>query len=79
MYLCISGYLPDDDEDDSLKFDLDLDKSFNDQIVQFLGHTNLNAMAEGEWSLMREQVVEISETIGQSLPTNLDLFIGVLA
>lgn len=79
MYLSISGFLPAEEEDDSLQFDLDLDESFNDQIVQFLGHGSLNAMAEGEWLLTNEQVTEISKIISVPLPTNLDLFIGVLA
>jgi hypothetical protein len=79
MYLCISGFLPDSAEDDSLKFELDLDASFNDRIVQLLGHRSLNSMAEGEWLLAREQVTQVSELIGQSLPTNLKLFIGVEA
>lgn len=77
MYLCINGFLPDSVEDDSLKFELDLDSSFNDEIVQLLGHGNLNAMAEGEWLLTGEQAVKISNIIGQSLPTHLKLFIGV--
>nr|WP_256577481.1 pyocin S6 family toxin immunity protein [Pseudomonas sp. R37(2017)] len=48
MYLCISGFLPDSSEDDSLKFELELDSSVNDEIVNLLGHKSLNAMAEGE-------------------------------
>lgn len=79
MYLCITGFLAESAEDDSLKFELDLDAAFNDQIVQLLGHRNLNAMAEGEWLLTREQVVQISELIGQPLPTTLKMFIGVEA
>lgn len=79
MYLCINGFLPDSAEDDSLKFELDLDGSFNDEIVQLLGHRNLNAMAEGEWLLTGEQAAQISKIIGQSLPTHLKLFIGVEA
>jgi hypothetical protein len=79
MYLSISGFLPDEEEDDSLQFDLDLDESFSGQIVQLLGHGSLNAMAEGEWLLTNEQVTEISKIIDVPLPTNLELFIGVLA
>lgn len=79
MYLSISGFLPDENEDDSLKFDLDLKESYNSRILQLLGHRSLNAMAEGEWLLTKEQVIEISKIIGESLPTDLDLFIGVLA
>ena len=77
MYLCISGFLPDDPEDDLIKFELDVGHSFNDQIVQALGHKSINAMAEGEWQLTSEQVARISEILGQNLPTDLKLFIGV--
>nr|WP_301300848.1 pyocin S6 family toxin immunity protein [Pseudomonas kilonensis] len=54
------------------------DAALNGQIVQLLGHGSLNAMAEGEWLLTNVQATEISKVIGVSLPTNLDLFIGVL-
>ncbi|MFJ7881988.1 pyocin S6 family toxin immunity protein [Pseudomonas sp. NPDC096917] len=77
MYLCISGFLPDNPEDDSLKFELDLNSSFNDQIAQLLGHRSLDAMAEGEWLLTDGQIAQISELTRQSLPTNLKLFIGL--
>ncbi|WP_030138640.1 pyocin S6 family toxin immunity protein [Pseudomonas fluorescens] len=79
MYLCISGFLRSVNEDDSLKFDFDLDEHLNDQIVRILGHRSLNAMSEGEWLLTKEQVIELSQIIGESLPTDLDLYIGVLA
>lgn len=79
MYLCIHGFLPDNDEDDSLKFKLKINGSFNDQIVQSLSHRSLDEMAEGEWLLTNEQVTRLSSIIEQPLPTNLDLFIGVIA
>ncbi|MFZ0157356.1 pyocin S6 family toxin immunity protein, partial [Pseudomonas sp.] len=43
MYLCISGFLPNGSEDDLIKFELDVNASFNDQIVKALGHKSLNA------------------------------------
>lgn len=79
MYLCVRGFLPDDFEDDSLKFRLAVDGILNERIVKILGHRSLNAMAEGEWALTSEQVADLSSTIGQPLPTDLDLFIGVVA
>lgn len=79
MHLCISGFLLESSEDDSLKFEHDLDSSLNDQIVQILGHKNLNAMAEGEWLLTDEQIAHLSEITGIALPTDLKLFIGVEA
>lgn len=79
MYLCISGFLLDSTEDDSLKFELDVDGLFNEQIVQLLGHRNINAMAEGEWLLTSAQIAKLSLIIGQPLPTDLKLYIGVEA
>lgn len=79
MYLCITGFLPDNPEDDLLKFELDLDSCVNEQVVQLLGHRSLNSMAEGEWPLTEEQITQISAFINQPLPTDLKLFIGVYA
>ena len=79
MYLCISGFLPNGSEDDLIKFELDVNASFNDQIVKALGHKSLHPMAQGEGLLTSEQVELVSEIIGQSLPSDLKLFIGVEA
>lgn len=76
--MCISGFLLDSSEDDSLKFELDLEKSLNNEIIQLLGHKSLNAMAECEWLLTAEQTAKISKIIQQPLPTDLKLYIGVL-
>lgn len=77
MYLCITGFQPDEAEDDSLQFELDVDSVYNDEIVQLLGHKSLNAMAEGLWPLSPEQVARLSALIGQTIPTELDILIGV--
>jgi len=79
MHLCISGFLPDNDEDDLIKFELVVDGSLNEQIVQFLGHSSLNSIAEGEWLLTSEQVEQLSLIIGQPLPRNLKMYIGLEA
>ncbi|PTT28506.1 pyocin S6 family toxin immunity protein [Pseudomonas sp. HMWF021] len=79
MYLCISGFLIDSAEDDSLKFELDLDTTFNDRILKILDHKSLNEMARGEWLLTTEQAQKIALLINQELPNDLKLFIGVEA
>lgn len=79
MYLCITGFLPDNFEDSSLKYELDVDAAFNDQIVELLGHKNLNEMASGEWPLTAEQVQQIAALISETIPPDLDIFIGVEA
>lgn len=62
-----------------IKFELDVDGSFNDQILKVLGHKSLSSMAEGEWLLTDEQVTLVSGIIGQALPSDLKLLIGVEA
>ncbi|MHC8412677.1 pyocin S6 family toxin immunity protein [Pseudomonas sp. Hz4] len=79
MYLCITGFLPDSFEDSSLKYELDVDTAFNDQIMQLLGHKSLNEMASGEWLLTAEQVQQIGALINQPIPRDLEIFIGVEA
>ena len=79
MYLCITGFLPDSFEDSSLKYELDVDAVFNDQIVELLGHKSLNEMASGEWPLTIQQVQQIAALISETIPPDLDIFIGVEA
>ncbi|MFS2158276.1 pyocin S6 family toxin immunity protein [Pseudomonas sp. Pseusp122] len=79
MYVHISGFLLDSSEDDSLKFELLLNQSYAERIAQLLGHRNLNAMAAGEWRLTSDQVTQLSSLIGQPLPTDLKLLIGLVA
>ena len=79
MNLCITGFLPDSFEDSSLKYEFDVDAAFNDQIVELLGHKSLNEMASGEWLLTAEQVQQIASLISETIPPDLDIFIGVEA
>ena len=79
MRIHITGFLPDDHEDDLLKFDLLMDPSYNGQILEYLGHKDLIAMSEGLWDLAPEQVSYISELIGEPLPSDLEMLIGVVS
>jgi hypothetical protein len=77
--MCITGFLPDSFEDSSLKYELDIDTSLNEQIVELLGHKSLNEMASGEWLLTAEQVQQIAGLVSETIPPDLDIFIGVEA
>lgn len=79
MYLCITGFLPDDNDDTSLKYELKVSGEFEQSIVMLLGHESLNSMASGEWLLTTEQVKQIADLIDEPIPKNLDIFIGVEA
>ncbi|CAI8989322.1 DUF3837 domain-containing protein [Pseudomonas sp. IT-P12] len=77
MSLCITGFLPDAFEDSSLKYELYVDDEFNERIVALLGHMSLDEMAAGEWLLTADQVAQISRLVGEVIPSDLDIFIGV--
>jgi hypothetical protein len=52
---------------------VDIGSSFNEEIVRFLGHRSLNAMAECKWLLTNEQISQLSSIIGHPLPMDLKL------
>ena len=79
VYPCISGFLEDSSEDESLKFELDLDESHIQEILPILALQSINEMAAGEWLLSTEQIMKLSTLVGRPLPTDLQLFIGLEA
>jgi len=79
MYLCIPGFLPDSFEDRSLKYELDVAPELEQRVMDILGWKSLEAEADGELPLTREQVSQIAYVVEESLPDNLDMFIGVVA
>lgn len=79
MYLCITGFLPGNPEDSSMKYELDVAPEFEQRIITLLGHKSINVMASGEWLLTVEQVEQIEALIKESIPLDLDVFIGVEA
>ncbi|MDN4542935.1 MULTISPECIES: pyocin S6 family toxin immunity protein [unclassified Pseudomonas] len=79
MFLEITGFLAEHDEDDSIKFELDISPEFEQAVMAVLGWQDLAAEADGELPLTRTQVQQIAVAINEQLPTSLDLFIGVRA
>jgi hypothetical protein len=79
MYLCITGFLPDHFEDSSMKYELDIKPEFEKTVMDILGWESLAAEADGELPLTSEQSFQIASVIKESLPNDLDLFIGVVA
>ncbi|MDI3352966.1 pyocin S6 family toxin immunity protein [Pseudomonas sp. UYIF39] len=77
MFLWISGFLKDSDEDDSLKYDLTILPEFEVAVMDVLGWKNFDESADGEWLLTGEQVQQVAKALNEQLPTDLDLFIGV--
>ncbi|QVM92057.1 hypothetical protein JYG34_03230 [Pseudomonas entomophila] len=79
MHLYITGFLPDSFEDSSLKYELDVAPEFEQKVMDILGWESLTAEADGELPLTHEQTSQIALAIQESLPDNLDMFIGVVA
>jgi len=79
MYLCVTGFLPDSFEDSSLKYELDVKPEFEKAVMKILGWESLAAEADGELPLTNEQANQIASVVGEPLPKDLDLFIGVVA
>lgn len=77
MHLWISGFLDEDNEDDSLKYSLTVLPEFEQAVMDILGWRSLAAECDGELLLTTEQIRKISTAINEQLPTELDLFIGV--
>jgi hypothetical protein len=79
MFLEITGFLADDKEDDSIKFELNVSPEFEQAVMDVLGWDSLAAEANGELPLTDGQVQQLEVAIQQSLPKELELFIGVRA
>ncbi len=79
MFLWISGFLPGDNEDDSLKFELDVSHEFEQDVLDVLEWSDLDSSPDGDWQLNAVQVQQIARIVGEPLPMDLDLFIGVTA
>ncbi|WP_426119345.1 pyocin S6 family toxin immunity protein [Pseudomonas sp. DSP3-2-2] len=79
MFLWTTGFLPGDDEDDSLKYDLIVKPEHELAVLGILGWKSLEESPDGEWLLTSEQVEQIAMAVNEQLPIGLDLFIGVRA
>jgi hypothetical protein len=79
MFLWISGFLQDDAEDDTLKFDLIVKPEYEDAVLKILGWGSLEESPDGEWQLSTEQVCQLSTAVNELFPNELDVFIGVRA
>jgi hypothetical protein len=79
MFLNITGFLPGDGEDSSLKYDLDVSPEFEEAILSILGWNSLEEESDGEFKLSANQVEQISLAIKEQLPIGLELYIGVRA
>lgn len=80
MHMYITGFLPDESQDESLQYDFEVDSAFNLKIALLLGHPDLTEMmAGGVWTLSPDQASKLSELIGEPIPRQLQIQIGLVS
>ncbi|MEN5315086.1 pyocin S6 family toxin immunity protein [Pseudomonas koreensis] len=79
-YLSITGFFPDDVQDDSLQFELDITSSeMNEKIAQFIESKPLGEVEPGELLLNQDQIPALENLLKVSFPKDLEYFIGTRA
>ncbi|WP_064616446.1 pyocin S6 family toxin immunity protein [Pseudomonas sp. GR 6-02] len=79
-YLSITGFYPDDKQDDSLQFELDIEGTeLNEKVAHLIESKPLNEVEPGELLLSESQVMTLSELLGVSFPEGLEYFMGTCA
>jgi len=79
MHLCISGFLLDASEDDSMKFEFDVPAHREKEVMAVMKWKVFAEGAEGEFVLSHTQIQQIEKVLGTRLPSNLALYIAVEA
>ncbi|WP_339430637.1 MULTISPECIES: pyocin S6 family toxin immunity protein [unclassified Pseudomonas] len=79
-YLSITGFYPDDAQDDSLQFELDITGSeMNEKVAQLIESKPLSELEPGELLLSTDQVAALETLLKVSLPNGLEFFLGTCA
>ncbi|MBF4558009.1 hypothetical protein H7698_18170 [Pseudomonas sp. p50] len=79
-YLSITGFHPDDKNDDSLQFELTIkDLELNQALAQLTESKSLEEIEPGELELTNSQVAQISMLLKVEFPEGLEYFIGARA
>lgn len=79
MRICVTGFMPDDNNDDSVKFELMVSVDRQQAVMDVLGWQDLAEEADGELLLTGDQAERVSGAVGTPFPKGLDIFIGVIA
>ncbi|PTT30527.1 pyocin S6 family toxin immunity protein [Pseudomonas sp. HMWF021] len=79
-YLSITGFYPDEIQDSSLQFELDINGSeMNEKVAQLIESKPLNELEPGELSLSPDQVSALEALLNVSFPKGLEYFMGTCA
>ncbi|KAA0974986.1 pyocin S6 family toxin immunity protein [Pseudomonas sp. ANT_H12B] len=79
-YLSITGFYPDEKQDDTLQFELALkDYELNQILAQLTESKTLEELEPGELQLTEHQVRQIADLLKIDFPEGLEYFIGTRA
>ncbi|MNG12407.1 hypothetical protein D3C84_960190 [compost metagenome] len=79
-YLSITGFYPDEKQDDTLQFELAIkDYKVNQALAQLTESKPLEDLEPGELELTQYQVQQIADLLKTDFPAGLEYFIGTRA
>lgn len=79
-FLLITGFFPDEAQDDSLQFELDITGSeMNERVAQLIESKPLDEVEPGELLLTQDQVTALENLLSVSFPKGLVYFMGTCA
>jgi len=79
-YLSITGFYPDEKQDDTLQFELAIkDYKVNQALAQLTESKPLEDLEPGELELTQFQVRQIADLLKTDFPPGLEYFIGTRA
>ncbi|WP_248742777.1 MULTISPECIES: pyocin S6 family toxin immunity protein [unclassified Pseudomonas] len=79
-YLSITGFFPDEVQDDSLQFELDITGSeMNEKVAQLSESKPLSEVEPGELLLNQDQITALENLLNVRLPKDLEYFVGTRA
>ncbi|MBN0980110.1 hypothetical protein JTY93_06010 [Pseudomonas hygromyciniae] len=78
FYLSITGFFPDDKQDESLQYQFDIEgDQLNQDVAQLTESKPLEELQPGELELTKIQVAQLSTLLKINLRNDLEYFIGL--
>ena len=76
-YFLITGFYPDDRNDDSLQFEMDIKNAEqNEMLAQITEGKSFGEVGPGELEITNAQLREIGRVLGVEFPVGLEYYIG---
>lgn len=76
MYLRITGFFPEPDDDDSLQYKRVIQKELEPSVFEVMNWSSLEDGLGGQSELTPEQVKRMAEVLGEPSIERLSLYIG---